>query len=77
MPPELRGDAAGGTSGRSWRHVGTQWEIRRDAVDGTSPRNWRHVIQDKEARDSGQLLHFGKKCCIFALSFIKNGTVIH
>ena len=32
-----------------------------------------HVIRDKDARHSGQLLHFGKKCCIFALSFIKNG----
>ena len=36
-----------------------------------------HVIQDKDARDSGQLLHFGDFFCIFALSFIKNGTVIH
>lgn len=36
-----------------------------------------HVIRDKDARHSGQLLHFGKKCCIFALSFIKNGIVIH
>ena len=37
----------------------------------------RHVIRDKEARDSGQLLHFGDFFCIFALSFIKNGTAIH
>ena len=36
-----------------------------------------HVIRDKDARDSGQLLHFGDFFCIFALSFIKNGTVIH
>ena len=36
-----------------------------------------HVIRDKEARDSGQLLHFGDFFCIFALSFIKNGIVIH
>ena len=28
-----------------------------------------HVIRDKEARDSGQLLFFREKCCIFALSF--------
>ena len=26
-----------------------------------------HVIRDKNARDSGQLLFFRKKCCIFAL----------
>ena len=26
-----------------------------------------HVIQDKDARDSGQLLHFGDFFCIFAL----------
>ena len=32
-----------------------------------------HVISDKDARDSGQLLFFREKCCIFALSFIKNG----
>ena len=32
-----------------------------------------HVIRDKDARDSGQLLHFGDFFCIFALSFIKNG----
>ena len=31
----------------------------------------------RDARDSGQLLHFGDFFCIFALSFIKNGTVIH
>ncbi len=30
------------------------------------------VIRDKDARDSGQLLHFGDFFCIFALSFIKN-----
>lgn len=28
-----------------------------------------HVIRDKDARDSGQLLFFREKCCIFALSF--------
>ena len=32
-----------------------------------------HEIRDKDARDSGQLLHFGDFFCIFALSFIKNG----
>ena len=32
-----------------------------------------HVIRDKDARDSGQLLFFREKCCIFALSFSKNG----
>ena len=26
-----------------------------------------HVIRDKDARDSGQLLFFREKCCIFAL----------
>ena len=26
-----------------------------------------HVIRDKNARDSGQLLFFREKCCIFAL----------
>lgn len=31
------------------------------------------VIRDKDARHSGQLLHFGDFFCIFALSFIKNG----
>lgn len=36
-----------------------------------------HMIRDKDARDSGQLLHFGDFFCIFALSFIKNGTAIH
>ena len=36
-----------------------------------------HVIRDKDARHSGQLLHFGDFFCIFALSFIKNGIVIH
>lgn len=34
-----------------------------------------HVIRDKDARDSGQLLHFGDFFCIFALSFIKNGKL--
>lgn len=28
-----------------------------------------HVIRDKDARDSGQLLFFREKCCIFAMSF--------
>ena len=27
-----------------------------------------HMIRDKDARDSGQLLFFREKCCIFALS---------
>lgn len=26
-----------------------------------------HEIRDKDARDSGQLLFFREKCCIFAL----------
>lgn len=58
---------------RSRQYVPTQIAIRRDAVDGTSGRSGRHVIRDKDARDSGQLLHFGDFFCIFALSFIKNG----
>lgn len=28
-----------------------------------------HMIRDKDARDSGQLLFFREKCCIFAVSF--------
>lgn len=42
---------------------GREWDMREGM----------HVIRDKDARDSGQLLHFGDFFCIFALSFIKNG----
>ena len=70
-----RPDAANGTSGRSWRYVGTQLAVRCH-VEGNEREGYEggmHVIRDKDARDSGQLLFFREKCCIFALSFIKNG----
>ena len=68
MPPKLRPDAAAIC-------VPTQMAIRGDATGGASGRSWRYVgtrmheIRDKDARDSGQLLFFIKKCCIFAMSF--------
>ena len=80
----LRPDADGDTSGRRWRYIGTQLGVHRDAVGGTLGHALKgrvasskymineegmHVIRDKDARDSGQLLFFREKCCIFALSF--------
>ena len=88
MPPKLRGDAPPSASGRRWRYIGTQMAIHRDVVGGTLGHALKGrvasskymineggmlVIRDKDARDSGQLLFFREKCCIFALSFIKNG----
>ena len=81
-------DAVGGTSGRSWRYVGTRPERAEAPSPGQRPglgasalsgrmasskyminEGGMHVIRDKDARDSGQLLFFREKCCIFALSF--------
>ena len=70
MPLKLRGDAAGDTSGRSADCIGTQLAVHRHEE---RDERGMHGILDKDARDSGQLLFFREKCCIFALSFIKNG----
>ena len=68
MPLKLRGDAPPSASRRSGRYVATQRAVHRDAVGGTSGQGM-HEIRDKDARDSGQLLFFREKCCIFAMSF--------
>ena len=59
-------DAVGGTLGHALkgRVASSKYMINEEGM---------HVIRDKDARDSGQLLHFGDFFCIFALSFIKNG----
>ena len=72
---KLHGEATPATSRRSKRDVGTQVAVRCH-VEGNEREGYEggmHVIRDKDARDSGQLLFFREKCCIFALSFIKNG----
>ena len=53
-----------GASALSGRVASSKYMINEEGM---------HVIRDKDARDSGQLLHFGDFFCIFALSFIKNG----
>ena len=65
----IRHDATGGASGRSWRYVGTRPEGRVASSKYMINEEGMHVIRDKDARDSGQLLFFREKCCIFALSF--------
>ena len=74
MPPKLRHDATPATSRRNGQYVGTQLAVHRHEE---RDERGMHEIQDKDARDSGQLLHLGDFFCIFALSFIKNGTAIH
>ena len=49
-----------GTSALSGRVASSKYMINEEGM---------LVIRDKDARDSGQLLFFREKCCIFALSF--------
>ena len=49
-----------GASALSGRVASSKYMINEEGM---------HVIRDKDARDSGQLLFFREKCCIFALSF--------
>ena len=75
MPLKLRGDATGDTWRRSADCIGTQLAVHRhEEGDERGMRGGctgfltrMHEIRDKEARDSGQLLHFGDFFCIFAL----------
>ena len=55
-------DAVGDTLGHalSGRVASSKYMINEEGM---------HVIRDKYARDSGKLLFFREKCCIFALSF--------
>ena len=64
MPPKLRPDAAGDTWRRRRRYVGMQLAVHRHEE---RDERGMHGILDKDARDSGQLLHFGDFFCIFAL----------
>ena len=64
MSPKLRPDAPPATSRRSWRYVGMQLAARRHEE---GDERGMHGILDKDARDSGQLLHFADFFCIFAL----------
>ena len=77
MPLKLRPDAAGDTWRRRWRYVGMQLAVHRHEE---RDERGMHGIRDKDARDSGQLLHFGdffvSLHCVrrkAALPFIKNG----
>ena len=64
MHLKLRPDAADDTWRRSGRYVGMQLAARRHEE---GDERGMHGILDKDAHDSGQLLHFGDFFCIFAL----------
>ena len=64
MHRQPRHDATGDTWRRSADCIGTQLAVHRHEE---GDERGMHGILDKDAHDSGQLLHFGDFFCIFAL----------